>query len=277
MNTGTFLCLLLVHFAADFPFQFERIVNRRNDQNKRISLYGNLIHSCMHFALSLIPVLFFRSAKLFAVVVAITVTHFIIDCLKSKAIACQPFRKYSIVLFFMDQAAHIISITLALLLINTASPVQALLKIFQSGPLEILSSFLTNLTYEQKLMLSIILLIVGLWVTGIFIRLVFGRMANKAYKTAINLKIELAGGSKNDGAADGGFIIGILERLFIIISIILNMPIVIGFILTVKSVARLKKFGDERFVEIFIIGSFISFIVAIIIGYMIKFLRVVPY
>lgn len=55
------------------------------------------------------------------------------------------------------------------------------------------------------------------------------------------------------------------------------MPLVIGFILTVKSVARLKKFDDDRFVEIFIIGSFISFISAIIIGYIIKSLNVIPY
>jgi len=39
----------------------------------------------------------------------------------------------------------------------------------------------------------------------------------------------------------------------------------------------MKKFDDDKFVEIFIIGSFSSFIPAIIIGYIIKALTILSY
>ena len=71
---------------------------------------------------------------------------------------------------------------------------------------------------------------------------------------------------RNSGAKNGGFIIGILERTFILVIMILNQPSIIGFVLAVKSVARFKKLEDENFAEYFIIGTFISFIIAIIGG-----------
>lgn len=71
-------------------------------------------------------------------------------------------------------------------------------------------------------------------------------------------------------------IIGILERLFIICAIVLGiaqntqMVQIIGFVLATKSVARFKEFDDRDFVEYFIIGSFISFTSAILIGVAIR-------
>lgn len=76
----------------------------------------------------------------------------------------------------------------------------------------------------------------------------------------------------DEGAPNGGFIIGILERIFIVISIIIDYPMMIGFVLTVKSVARFKKLSNDSFAEYFIIGTFLSFIPAILVGLIIKWL-----
>lgn len=117
-----------------------------------------------------------------------------------------------------------------------------------------------------------VLLFIALWGVGVLIKILFKGMDLKEYEKAIKLKPELKAPYRDEGADDGGFLIGILERMFIIASIIFNMPLVIGFVLTTKSIARLKKFDNDRFVEMFIIGSMISFISAIVIGYFIKLL-----
>ena len=44
----------------------------------------------------------------------------------------------------------------------------------------------------------------------------------------------------------------------------------IGFILTIKSVVRFKKLSNDSFAEYFIIGTFLSFIPAILCGVIIK-------
>ncbi len=269
MDPGALIYLLLAHFAADFPLQFQNIVKLRNDPDRKTSMLGNALHACIHLMLSLFSLVFFRSPAMLFIVAAIALLHFIIDMLKSKIISGRPFMKYSIYLFLADQAAHLIGIFLVFFTINRISSGWSFGEMFES-------IFLTYPTYGQRLLLSAVLLTAGLWGTGIFIKIVLGRMGLLPYKRAINLKIELVNSSKDRGAVDGGFLIGILERLFIIISIVLNMQLVIGFILTVKSVARLKKFDDERFVEIFIIGSFISFISAIAAGYLISLLHIIP-
>lgn len=276
MNTGALLCLLCAHFVADFPLQFKFIFDLRNDQDKRRSFYGNTLHAGIHLILSAVSVIYFWSWTMFFVVLAISLSHLIIDIIKSKAISKRPFRKYSVYVFLIDQIGHLLCICLLFYVINYISPISALFKVQRDELQKFINSILASVTYAQKLVICLMLLIIGLWGIGVFIKIVLGRMSLILYERAINLNIELAKSSKSDGAANGGFIIGILERLFIIITIILNIPLVIGFILTVKSVARLKKFDDERFVEIFIIGSFISFISAIIIGYIIRVLLGMP-
>jgi len=277
LNPGALFCLLFAHFVADFPLQPQHIVKLRYDQDKRKAFRGNLLHVVMHLLLSAVFVLHFWSWRMGIVVITIALSHFIIDSVKSKSILKRPFRKYSIFVFLSDQAAHLICIFLALLLINRTPDPLHIFEMLTGELQEFMRSSFVHVTYGQKLVLSMMLMVIGLWGTGVFIRIVLNRMSFKPYRKAINSGLVLVNPDVNIGTEDGGFIIGILERLFIIISIVLNMPIVIGFILTVKSVARFKKLEDERFAEIFIIGSFISFISAIIVGYMIKWLQIIPF
>lgn len=168
---------------------------------------------------------------------------------------------------------HLLIIFFTLFVINMNPSTWPFFQGIKSRMINFFYSSILNITYNGKLILSFTLLVIGLWGIGIFIRVVLGSISLKSSGVEPDIKV-VSKDNINGGAMDGGFIIGILERIFIISSILLNIPLVIGFILTVKSVARLKKFENDKFVEVFIIGSFISFVSSIVIGYMVKALIV---
>lgn len=74
----------------------------------------------------------------------------------------------------------------------------------------------------------------------------------------------------DDGTLRGaGSYIGILERLFIIIAILTSSLSVIGFLLAAKSVFRfgdLSRAEDRKLTEYILIGTLLSFLIAIITG-----------
>lgn len=167
-------------------------------------------------------------------------------------------------LFLLDKLFRLLLILGTAYAVGINLPKQAAFIAINKFIASTLSLCPTQLTYQNRLLIAIFLFIIGLWGVGKFIALLID-------------SISKTGGPKSPEILKAGFLIGILERFFIICSIVLGMPQVIGFVLAVKSVARLSKFDDDRFVEIFIIGNFISFIAAIIVGAIIKNLAIVPY
>lgn len=84
---------------------------------------------------------------------------------------------------------------------------------------------------------------------------------------------ELAGSNETKGLEFAGKWIGIIERVLIFTFIIVNQISVIGFLLAAKSVFRfgdLKNSTDQKKTEYIIIGTFISFLLAIITGLIIQ-------
>lgn len=279
MNYGILFCILLAHVAADFVFQNDQIVKMRNCEKIRVIIKGNLIHSIIvlitTIACTLFYILKYLSLYLLIYIFLVALFHFIIDLVKSFFIRIKPFIKYSIIYFFLDQLIHdiiifIISAVISQRISNipiTVSSLQLLIHNIKN----------INITHNEKIVLAILLLTIGLWGVGVFIRLFFNYRDLKPYKNIINNKIQIKKSLIKTGATDGGFIIGILERLLIIFIIALSKPEIIGFVLTTKSIARFKKFDDDYFVENFIIGTFISFICAMFVGGIIKKLHVIYY
>jgi hypothetical protein len=73
----------------------------------------------------------------------------------------------------------------------------------------------------------------------------------------------------NESLEDAGKYIGILERILVFIFIILNHWEAVGFLITAKSVFRfgdLKESKDRQLTEYILIGTLISFGIAIITG-----------
>lgn len=70
-----------------------------------------------------------------------------------------------------------------------------------------------------------------------------------------------------------GRLIGLLERIFIFIFVLLNQYSAIGFILAAKGVTRFNNFKDDRpFAEYVLIGTLLSTLLALIIGWGVKIL-----
>ena len=80
--------------------------------------------------------------------------------------------------------------------------------------------------------------------------------------------------SNIEGPGNRGKAIGNLERLLVILFVCLNNYSLIGFLFTAKSLIRFKELEEKEtekgFVEYYLLGSFISILLAILSGILIK-------
>ena len=67
-----------------------------------------------------------------------------------------------------------------------------------------------------------------------------------------------------------GRLIGILERIFVFFFVLLGQFAAIGFILAAKGVARFQDFKSRTFAEYVLIGTLLSTLLAMSVGYLIK-------
>ena len=276
MNYSILFILLLAHFSGDFILQNNKIVETRYSvKNLKTRMLGNVKHVLIHLVILLILTLYFLSLKIVLAIIVLSLLHFLLDFIKSEIVVKWPFYSYSLLIFIADEVLHFITIALTSYWVSINFSNKYYLRNFIKTLFPFKIS--TNITFEQKILLALVLLVIGLWGIGIAIRIFFNYLQFKPYKKLINNGFQINHIKDNSGAQDGGLYIGIFERLFIICSIVLLKPEIIGFVLTTKSIARFKKFDDDAFVEKFIIGSFISFISAIIIGILIKSLKIMTY
>lgn len=275
MRVEIFYALILAHLIGDFILQFNGIVSRRFSKKGRESVLGNLQHAGIHLLtaftayilVSAMVSLPWFSYSILGIIIFISIMHFFIDYGKSLLILQKPFVQHSIFWFFVDQLAHLFIIVAAcygpvfFAFFYDQSLRQAVITIYDSFSLH---------TPVQKLFVLAGGVVIGLWGVGTFIKIFMDWMQYKSFKHIVNCKMEMVKWGRPNGVRDGGFLIGLLERTLIICAIVLDQPQVIGFALAAKSIARFKKFDDDSFVEYFIIGTFLSFIPAIIIGVFIK-------
>jgi hypothetical protein len=263
--------MIIAHLLGDFVFQSEGLINLRLSGNLRKIIKGNIKHSTIHSIISLILISYYLwSYHIIWVALFIFFIHGVIDIVKSLLTRKYPSLKYSMGIFFVDQIIHLSILYSVAHYISTnqhTSPILDRTKEWVETTLYVLSN---QITFNEKLLLCILLVIIGLWGVGIFIRIFVDVKKNKPFKKAMNMNIIIPSSDNRRGVQDGGFLIGILERIVIIGAVVTNHLSLIGFLITAKSIARFKKFDDDNFVEYFIIGSLISMISAIIIGILIK-------
>ncbi|HEY7926997.1 MAG TPA: hypothetical protein VIG86_06195 [Candidatus Dormibacteraeota bacterium] len=73
------------------------------------------------------------------------------------------------------------------------------------------------------------------------------------------------------GAPAGGKVIGVLERTLVYSAVLLGHPEAVALVVAVKSVVRYPDFAKERsFAEYFLIGSLLSLIFALAVGYLVS-------
>ena len=275
MNSGLLFGLIIAHLLSDFVLQDQNLLDERFSTKLESLLFGNLKHTAIYLVLSLIVLGYYLFTPWVLLPAAILfVSHLAVDIGKSFIIKRRPSSKYSILLFLADQLIHGIVIFITAYFVSGKLHFPGFVILIDNKVNDFIKSFIV--TPHQKNLLAVILLIVGLWGVGVFINLFVNRMKIGPYKRALNSKMIFLDSDNGNGIPKGGFLIGILERLIIIFAVAFNMISVIGFLITVKSIARFKKFDDDKFVEYFIIGSFISLISAVFIGIMIRQLNIFP-
>lgn len=223
------LKLLLAHLLGDFVFQSSKWIRDKQQMIHR-SRYLYL-HLGVH--LILLVILLGNPTRYWLGILIIVISHFVIDLAKLSFRTKMNDR----LLFFSDQLVHLLIILVVVTLYESYS--------FQ---LEILS--------EPKVYL-------------LAIAVVFTTRDSSIVMKLLLAKWTASDDFSRDSLSQAGEYIGMLERLFIFFFVVLNYWQSIGFLLAAKSVFRfgdLSKAKDRKLTEYMLIGTLLSFALAILSG-----------
>lgn len=229
-----FLKFVLAHIIGDFVLQTKTMVTKRKEHVGYL-----LLHVLIHI---LVLVVFFIPDLVdYGLMIAfIGISHLAIDSLKIWLEAKCPSKP--LLFFCVDQLLHL-SVLVALVLYNYGMPV-----------LE------HELLFSTRNMLYCIALLLVMVVSPIFLRLFFSKWD----------KENVFKDKRQESLLDAGLIIGIMERLIIVLFIQVGFLSGIGFLLAAKSIFRfgdLTNAKDTKFTEYILVGTLASFTIAIVIGY----------
>lgn len=221
--------LFLAHLIGDFVFQSKKSIKQKEKKKLKSSVL--YIHIIIHF---IILVLLLWDFSLWPIIVMITVSHFIIDALK---LVFQK-QKTRRLWFFLDQLLHISMILLAYFLFTE-------------------NRFNLETICNENTLLFITCVLFLTQPVSILMMTIFSKW---------NIEKLTSG---NESLKDAGKYIGMLERLLVFVFIITNHWEAVGFLITAKSVFRfgdLKESKHRKLTEYILIGTLISFGIAIIVG-----------
>lgn len=280
MQITILLMFIISHIFFDFIFQNEDVIEQRFSIRKSDRIKGNKAHAKNHFIGMLVALILYiilfggiyaNYIGILCGIAIITVSHYFIDSLKSELSSKIVSYKNNVWVFISDQLIHIFIIIITILPYRV---IGLLILLIDGQPLkEILKICTLNFEFIDKWLIAIAIFLSCTFAAGIFIKIFF---EHKNYKDDKKNKNRILKQNLNLGTKSGGMIIGILERSIIIISIISGYHQFVAFILTTKSIARFKKLDNEVFAEFFIIGTLISFIIAIIGGILIRLIDIFP-
>lgn len=160
----------------------------------------------------------------------IAATHLLVDAMKSYASKC----KY---IFFIDQLVHLIVIVAVCYLWNCNLP-------------DCVSGM------EEKYLALLLGVLICVKPSNIIIKEIFKAANIKVYKDAETNVEDLP---------NAGKLIGIVERLLSLTFVLLGQYEAVGFIIAAKSILRFAE-GDKAKSEYVLIGTLLSFSIAIFIG-----------
>ena len=223
-----FVKLLLAHLIGDFMLQPLKWVIHK-EANKAGSKYLYL-HVIIHF---LLYMLVLWDASLWWMALIIAGSHLIIDILK---LYVTHFFRHKNIPFFLDQVLHILVIYACCFYKELP---EHTIKLFQDldWPLIVAIVFVTSPS-----------------------AIIMGRLLE-----GMSNQIE----TNHKSLPNAGKYIGIIERLFVLVFIIIGRWEAIGLLITAKSVFRfndLKETNNRKLTEYILIGTLVSFGLAILTG-----------
>ncbi|MBK9257807.1 MAG: DUF3307 domain-containing protein [Saprospiraceae bacterium] len=230
--------MMLAHFIGDFYLQSSGWVQEK-EQKKYKSFYL-YIHSAIHGLLVWILMWEWSAWKL---AIPIALVHFVIDLSKLVLQTEKSKRTW----FFIDQILHIISILV-------------IASIYQNGYISI---DITQALNSKNI----------IYVTGYVILTL--PMSIMIQKTLLPWS-DLIGEADDDSLLNAGQYIGILERSFVFVFVLANRWEAVGFLLAAKSVFRfgdLKESKDRKLTEYILLGTLLSFGIAIVVSMLVIYLE----
>ncbi len=223
-----FTKLFLAHIIGDFLLQPKRWVIQK--EAKKAASGFLYLHILIHF---LLIILLLWNIEYWKIALIIALSHYVIDLLK---IYVMPLFKNKSIPFFIDQFLHIVVLYICA---------------YYSNLLE------HTITLIQQIDWPLLTAIVFVtYPAAIVMRILLEGMSNQ-----INLD--------HKSLPNAGKYIGIIERLFVLIFIIMGRWEAIGLLITAKSVFRfndLKESNSRKLTEYILIGTLLSFGIAILTG-----------
>lgn len=193
--------------------------------NKKSKPFYLIVHAVIH---ALISYLLLQNWTGWLVPLLVFIFHIVIDYIKQVKTGGVESAKTIVA----DQAAHLASLVLIVLFAKFTFPVITF----------------TGIGYKAIIVLAAFSLIV----------LGSGHFIGRYMKEVTEEKDKPAEGLKK-----GGKLIGQLERLLILILILVGQPLGIGFLVAAKSILRFEESKDRLVAEYVIIGTLLSFTLAI--------------
>jgi hypothetical protein len=222
--------LIFAHFIGDFLLQPPSWVkNKESKKAKSIYLY---LHTLIH---GLLIILVLWNINYWRLAILIMVAHGTIDTLKLYAQKEENKSNW----FIIDQVLHFISLLV--------------LWVFILNP-------------ESILNLKVLSSKIWIYTTAIFM---LTTVSGIVMRELMSTWSRALGDSNDESLSNAGKYIGILERLFVFVFIITGYWEGIGFLLAAKSVFRfgdLKEAQDRKLTEYILIGTLLSFGIAIAVG-----------
>lgn len=226
-----FLKLILCHIIGDFVLQPSKWV-----ENKNIYFFKSkylYYHTFLHFILLLL----FLSFNYIITIIFIAVSHLIIDILKIEYNKRN--KQHQRISFFIDQVLHLF-ILVIVTIINFPDQCTIIFK---------------QIHFNKILLISICLIFLT-------------NVASVCIKQLLS-HWHIDDNLSENSLKNAGKYIGISERLHIFFFIITNQPASVRFLVAAKSIFRfndLSKDKDRKLTEYILIGTLLSFSIALIIS-----------
>lgn len=249
-----FLALLVAHLAGDFVLQTRRMVEGKGRSERR----AYLRHGAVHLAMAYLSIAVFLPIglavpRLHAAVLAVVVLHLLCDRLKEGSFAFARMPPW--LAFLADQALHVLTLALV------AAVAFADFRLWLAGAFQAF-----ELRRERVL-----------WLVVVYLATVFGG----GFLIRLLLPGQVAPAEEQGGAEQErrekeqrlGMYIGWLERLLVLSAILAKSPTAAGLIIAAKSVVRFKKIErSDEFAEYFLLGTFLSILLALAGGLALRWL-----
>ena len=242
-----FLAIYLAHLLTDFVFQTHRLV----EQKRHGKFLAYFLHGLTHYLSAIVLVSFFvagsgLSPRTHVVILALTLVHLLTDMVKIR-LTQKSLVSDGAVAYVSDQFLHFASVACAAWLLAPGLPFAEVAALLNKGR-----------AIPSRL----------LFIPVIYVGVIFGggyliRALTRPMAKSINLEQPEKGGEPMQNA---GLYIGWLERFLLLTALLLQSPGTAGLILAAKAIARYPEFKSEHFAEYFLIGTLLSFSLAVLGG-----------